>query len=97
MKKLTEKQKKFVKKAAIVGSGLLAAYLAYKAGRKDGFEDGCSCAAYCFTKELMSGDHYKMQALAADDSCWFDVNVISFDIIDGGIQFVGHRYEPVEK
>ena len=29
MKKLTEKQKKFVKKAAIVGSGLLAAYLAY--------------------------------------------------------------------
>lgn len=86
MKKLTEKQKKFVKKAAIVGSGLLAAYLAYKAGRKEGFEDGCSYAAYCFTKELMSGDHYKIQALAADDSGWFDVNVVSFDIINGGIK-----------
>lgn len=97
MKKLTEKQKKFVKKAAIVGSGLLAAYLAYKAGRKEGFEDGCFCAADCFTNELMSGDHYKMQALAEDDSCWFDVNVVSCDIINGMVKFVGHRYEPVEK
>lgn len=55
MKKLTEKQKKFVKKAAIAGSGILSAYLAYKAGRKDGFEDGCFYAADCFTNELMSG------------------------------------------
>ena len=37
MKKLTEKQKKFVKKAAIIGSGILAAYLAYKAGKKRWF------------------------------------------------------------
>ena len=55
MKKLTEKQKKFVKKAAIIGSGILTAYLAYKAGKKDGFEDGCFYAADCFTNELMSG------------------------------------------
>lgn len=97
MKKLTEEQKKFVKKAAIVGSGILAVYLAYKAGRKDGFKDGCFYAADCFTNELMSGDHYKMQAISADDSGWFDVNVVGCDIINGRIKFVGQRYEPVEK
>lgn len=97
MKKFTEKQKKFVKKAAIIGSGILAAYLAYKAGRKDGFEDGCFYAADCFTNELMSGDHYKMQALSEDDSGWFNVNVVSCDTINGRIKFVGQRYEPVEK
>lgn len=97
MKKLTENQKKFVKKVVIVGSGILAAYLAYKAGTKDGFEDGCFYACDCFTTELMSGDHYKMQVLAADGSGWFDANVVGCAKIDGAIKFIGQRYEPVEK
>lgn len=105
MKKLTEKQKKFVKKVAIVGSGILAVYLAYKAGTKEGFEDGAKCgfedgciyAAGCFTTELKSGDHYKMQVLAADGSGWFDANAVDCDIIDGRMKFIGRRYERVEK
>lgn len=97
MKKLTEKQKKFIKKAAILGSGILAAYLAYKVGTKDGFEGGCFYACDCLTTELMRGDHYKMQVLAADGSGWFDANVVGCAKIDGAIKFIGQRYEPVEK
>lgn len=97
MKKLTEKQKKFARKFAIASSFALAMYLAYKAGTKNGFENGCFYAADCFTAELMSGDNYKMKALAADDSCWFDVNAIDCNVVDGRIKFIGQKYELVKK